>query len=436
MNAIVVKGSFLMTEDGLEENWGLRVEGNRIVQVGPNETLTVNEGDQVVDAKDQMILPGFVNGHNHMYNVVARGITTDAIVTEFSSFLEDFWWPYVENRINHEMAEITTKRSCVEMIESGITSFVDILEAPNAIPGGLEVERKVIEEAGLRAKLSFEACQRMSEENGQTGLKENADFIRNHKGEMVDAILSTHTLFSCSEDFVKQAKAMANEVGGLMHMHLSESVFEPTWCKEHGYKTPVETYEDWGVLDENTVASQVVQASDMELDILAKHGVKVVHMPLSNCEVGGGVAPVRKMLERGITVGLGTDGFNNSFFEVMRGAWMIHKAYEQDPQVMPADVVFKMATSMGAKAVGFDEVGSLEVGKLADVIVLDTDTSTPINKHNVYDQIVLYRNPCDVKHVMCDGKWLKWDGKLTTLDKDAVRKECSEKTGKFWKVNG
>lgn len=431
--ALILKGKFLITPEGVKIDYGVRVENNIIVQITDNNKLEVAEEDEVIDCTDKIIMPGFVNGHNHMYGFLSHGITAEAMVTEFSSFLDDFWWPYVEDRLNHELVEVTTRWACAEMIESGVTSFVDILEGPNSIPGALEVEKKVVEEAGLRGKLSFEACERVSEENARLGLMENMNFIKACKEEaLVSGINSIHTLFTCSEAFVKEAKALSKEEGAMIHMHLSESVFEPNWCMEKYGKSPVEIYDQLGYLDETVLASQVVQVSDKELDILAKRGVKAVSMPLSNCEVGGGFAPVTKMLEKGMTVGLGTDGYINNFFEVMRGAFLMHKANEQNPQVMPAQTVYNMATSQGARAIGIPNTGELKVGNLADIIALDIDTPTPINEHNIYDQIVLFSNPQNVKHVICNGKWLKQDGKLLTLNRESAKVELREKTEAFW----
>ncbi|MEG2986757.1 MAG: amidohydrolase family protein [Lachnospiraceae bacterium] len=437
MAAKILKGTFLMTPEGLKVDYGVRVEGERIIQIAPNHQLKIEEGDEVTVLNNQIILPGFVNGHNHMYGFLSHGITAETMVTEFSSFLDDFWWPYVENRLNHELVEATTRWACVEMIESGVTSFVDILEGPNTIPGALEIEKNIVKDAGLRGRLSFEACERISHENGQLGLKENIKFVKeyNHGNQLVKGINSIHTLFTCPPPFVSQAKKLADDNDCMVHMHLSESVFEPNWCMEHYGKTPVEVYEELGYLDSNVLASQVVQVKDMELDILAKHGVKVVSMPLSNCEVGGGFAPVTKMLERGMTVGLGTDGYVNNFFEVMRGAFLMHKANQQDPQVMSAECVYKMATCMGAKAIGIEETGSLKEGNFADMITVSTELPTPINTKNVYDQLVLFCNPEQVINVMGNGNWLKKEGQVVTLNKEKSRKELYEITKKFWKVN-
>ena len=372
-----------------------------------------------------------------MYDFISHSITDDAVVTEFSSYLEDFWWSYVEDRMNHELVAATTKWACVEMIDSGVTSFIDILEGPNSIPHALEIEREIVEEAGLRGKLSFEACERVSKEKAKLGLEENISFIKRHnnKGNLVEGINSIHTLFTCSPEFVTAAKKMSDECGAQIHMHLSESCFEPNWCRDNVGKTPVEIYEELGYLDSNVLASQVVQVSDKELDILAKNNVAAVSMPISNCEVGGGFAPISKMLDRGMTVGLGTDGYVNNFFEVMRGAFLMHKANQQNPQVMPAETVYKMATSMGAKAIKNDKCGSIKVGNLADIITVDVMLPTPINEHNIYDQLVLFCNPDKVMNVMVGGRLLKMDGEIRFIDRESALKELRIATAQFVDFN-
>lgn len=436
MQRTVIHGGYLMTRSGIVADSGVIIEGNRIAAAGPNASLLPNEGDTVIDATDKLIAPGFINGHNHMYGMLSHGITVEALVTEFSSFLEDFWWPYVENRVDHDLVRTTAAWNMVEMIDSGVTCFCDILEAPNSIPGALEIAAEVTEAAGLRGVLCFEACCRISEENGALGLKENADFIRSHNkpDSTVTGIMSIHTLFTCPEDYVSEAKAMAKELGADIHMHLSESVFEPTWVKEHLNSTPVEVYDKLGYLDDKVIASQCVQLSPDELKLLAKRGVRAVHMPLSNCEVGGGVAPVSDMLELGMKVGLGSDGYINNFFEIMRGAFLIPKAHWQSTTIMPAKAVYELATWRGAEALGI-QAGALEEGLLADLITIDLDTPTPINPDNVYDQLVLFRNPQNVCDVMVNGRFLKRDHTLLTVDVPKAKSDLRDAAQRFWSGN-
>lgn len=277
--------------------------------MAPNEQLQqIKEAEQIY-LHNQILLPGFVNGHNHMYGFYSHGISADAVVTEFSSFLEDFWWPYVENRLDHRYIQAATRWACIEMIESGVTSFVDILEAPNAIPGGLDAEKEVVQASGLRGKLTFEACERISKENADAGLMENDRFVRENKGEhhLVQGINSIHTLFTGSDEFIKKAKRM------------------------------------------------------------------------------------------------------------------------------PAKTVYQMATSMGSKAIGLEDAGSIREGNLADLISVDILLPTPINEKNIYDQLILFCNPHNVVNVMVDGQWLKRDGVLTTMDKEKARQELRQATEEFWK---
>lgn len=429
----VLRGGFLMTKDGLVKNAGVVVSGARILCVGENETLPVAQGDVVLDLPDRLIAPGFVNGHTHMYGLLSHGITAEALVTEFESFLGDYWWPYVENRVTKELACVCAAWSMAEMIDSGVTTFVDVLEAPNALSGVLEREREVVEQAGMRAFLSFEACMRVSKENAEAGLNENASFLRAHhrEDELVRGMMSIHTLFTCDRDFVLRAKRLASELGADFHMHLSESVFEPNWSMEHYGKRPVDVYDGWGCLDEGVLASQCVQVTKDELDTLKMRGVRAVHMPLSNCEVGGGVAPVSDMLARGMRVSLGSDGYINNFFEIMRGAFLLPKAHTQNPMAMPARDVYEMATIRGANALNI-EAGRLESGMLADLITIDLDTPTPINEQNVFDQIVLFRNPQNVADVMVNGRFLKREHALLTVNAEKAKVELREAAKQFW----
>lgn len=435
MPAIVIKAGLLLGPDGLKKDWGVRISGDTITEVGPNQQLTVTDGDRVVAVPERLIAPGFINGHTHMYGVLSHGITMEAEVSEFSSFLEAFWWPLVENRLDHELVEKTTRWACLEMIRSGITTFLDVLEGPNSIPGALEVEAGVVREAGLRAILSFEACQRISRENGQMGLEENAAFVRryNHPGNIIQGMISVHTLFTADREYLLQARNLADELGCDIHMHLSESLFEPNWSLEKYGRRPVAVYDDLNYLGPNVLASQGVQLEPDEIDILARRGVRMVHMPLSNCEVGGGIAPVPELLAKGIPVGLGTDGYINNFFDVMRGTFLLQKAKHQDPMIMPAADVYRMGTTMGARALGRKDLGRLAPGNRADLITINLDTPTPINSHNIYEQLILFRNPIDLVDLMVNGTFLMKDRELLTIDEEKTRAEIREAAQQFWR---
>jgi cytosine/adenosine deaminase-related metal-dependent hydrolase len=193
-------------------------------------------------------------------------------------------------------------------------------------------------------------------------------------------------------------------------------------------------YESIGCLSPNVLASQMVQISAEEIELFARLGAAAVSMPLSNCEIGGGVAPVTELLNAGVRVGLGSDGYIDNFFEVMRGAFLIHKAHRLDPQVMPAKTVYRMATSLGAEAIGRSDLGRIAPGCPADVITVFADAHTPVTSENIYDQLVLFRNPEDVQNVFVGGEQLKADGRLTRLDQQSIGKELRAACDRFWSV--
>lgn len=428
----ILLGRAVLTQDGLLQDHGVVFSGGVVTRIAPNSDLLLLSGE-VQDVRDQLILPGFVNGHTHMYGVLSHGIPSSAAVTDFNSFLNAYWWPYVEDRIDHNLAELTAKWACSVMTASGVTCFVDILEAPFAVPGVLERVASSVREAGLRGYLSIEASERATPELAEAALVENDVFARAHVGDpLVRGMMSMHTLFTCSPDFVLKAARLAKENGSLFHMHLSESVYEPQWCLEHYGKRTVDVYNSLGCLDANVFASQMVQVSPEEIAQFAAAGASAVSMPLSNCEVGGGVAPVTELLNAGVRVGLGSDGYIDNFFEVMRGAFLIHKAHRLDPQAMPAKTVYRMATSLGADAIGRVDLGRLAVGAPADVITICADAHTPVTQENIYDQLVLFRNPDDVRNVFVGGERLKADGRLTRLDQQAIGEELRAACAQFW----
>jgi cytosine/adenosine deaminase-related metal-dependent hydrolase len=422
--------------------WGVAVAGDRIVSVASHADLRAHFPDaRVVDATDCVITPAFVNAHHHMYGVLSHGIPLAEAPEGFWPFLEDFWWPRVEDRLTHDLIAAATDWACLEMARSGVTTFYDCLEAPQALPGALEVEAEVVRRRGLRGVLSFEATQRVDPENGELGLRENAHFIDACRerggadGGLVSGMMCFHTTFTCSADFIRRAFALAAERDARVHMHLSEGTYEPQYCLRHFGVRPVAFYDQLGVLGPHVLASQCVQVNQEEIRLLAERGVHVSHQPVSNCEVGGGFAPVPEMLDASLNVALGSDGYVNNMFEVMRSAALMPKARLLDPGTMPAASVWTMATQRGAQALGFDDLGTLEPGHAADLLLIQADLPTPLEPHNAADQLLLWRNPNDLRGVMCAGAWLVRDGEIVGVDEEAVRAGANQAAARLWQAS-
>lgn len=415
--------------------WGIRILDDLILDVAPNQELLQSYPNDIVwNASGHILSPGFVDAHTHLYGVLAHGIPLSKAPSGFWPFLEDFWWPLVENRLNHEMICAATDIQCAKMLKSGITSFYDCTEAPFALPGCLFAQAEVVKKRGLRGILSFEATERVSEENGQLGLKENADFIdycQKNPG-LVSGLMCFHTTFTCSRKFILKAFEMAGERGALTHMHCSEGTYEPEYTIKHFGMRPIHYYKNLGVARPGMLASQCVQVDDSEIKVMAESGIKMSHMPLSNCEVGGGIAPLPELLEASITAGLGTDGYIIDFFEVMRGAFLIHKASHRDPRVMPANQVWYLATEGGAKAIGLERIGRLETGWKADFQLIKPKLPTPIAEHNLYEQVLLYCNHENVQATIVNGKILVKEGKILNVDMDELMERSRRAALQLW----
>ena len=241
-----------------------------------------------------------------------------------------------------------------------------------------------------------------------------------------------HTTFTCDAAFIQKAYKLADEKNSLVHSHCSEGTYEPEYVlKKYGMR-PIQYYEHLGVLSHSSLLSQCVQVDHSEIELLAKREVRVSHMPLSNCEVGGGIAPLPDMVEAGLTIGLGSDGYITDFFEVMRGAFLIHKAKNQDPQVMPANLVWHMATVGGAKAIGLENVGCLLPGWQADIQLIQWKFPNPIREHNLYDLSLLYCHRSDVTGVLVAGIPLMRDGKIPGLEMDHLQNRLQNTCEDLW----
>lgn len=227
---------------------------------------------------------------------------------------------------------------------------------------------------------------------------------------------------------------MAAGQNSLVHMHCAEGKYEPEFLMQKYGMRPFQFYEKLGVAGKNMLASQCVQINEVDIALMAEKGVRMSHMPLSNCEVGGGIAPVPQLIEAGVTVGLGSDSYIDDFFEVMRGAFLIHKANQCNPQVMPAQLVWYLATEGGARAIGLESVGRLAAGWQADMQLIEADLPTPLAEHNLYDQLILYRNQTNVRSVMVAGKTLVKDHEVIGKDMKELVANVHTAANRLWKL--
>jgi 5-methylthioadenosine/S-adenosylhomocysteine deaminase len=438
INGMLVLPEWLIHTPGEppQYGWGIRVVAGQVVDHGSNDELRQRyPQDERWEAAGQVLSPGFVDAHTHLYGVLAHGIPLSKAPSGFWPFLEEFWWPLVEDGLDTAMVCAATDLNCLRMLRSGITSFYDCTEAPNTLPGILSTQAEVVRRHGLRGTLSFEATERVSAQNGRLGLQENARFIRECQANsgLVSGMMCFHTTFTCSASFIHQAFSTADELGVLTHMHCSEGTFEPEYALRHFGMRPMAYYNHLGLAGPGMLASQCVQIDSAEIEIMAARGVRMSHMPLSNCEVGGGIAPLPELAAAGVTIGLGSDGYITDFFEVMRGAFLIHKASHCDPRVMPASLVWYMATEGGARAIGLEKVGRLTPGWNADFQLIEPKLPTRLSHHNIYEQLLLYCNQQNVTAAVVGGQIRMSAGQAFDTEVEAKLQETRSAADRLWK---
>lgn len=374
---------------------------------------------KTIDASGSVLIPGLINTHTHLPMVAFRGMADDLTLMDW---LHNHIFPVEAQFVNREMVYHSSMLSIAEMILSGTTTFCD----------GYFFEDGIAE-AAIDAGMRGMPCQGFTDfptadipEPSQRGAAAEA-FIRKWSGAspLIRPALFCHAPYTCSPETLSMIKKIARDFDVPFLIHLAETQGEVADIENRYGKTPARHLHSLDLLDDRTIAVHCVWLDEEEIDILADHGVKVSHTPESNMKLAAGTAPVPAMLERGITVGLGTDGCasNNDLDLIleMGTAARIHKVASMDPTVMDAQTVVKMATIEGAKVLGLDdEIGSIEAGKRADITIIDMDKPhlTPI--YDEYSHIVYAAGGSDVKTVIIDGRIVMEDRRLLTIDEEEV----------------
>ena len=413
------------------------IDGKKIVGVGKTEEIERRfSAETTIDVGGKIIMPGIICNHAHSHGMASIGIPLP-MPSDFYEILKDWWWPFVEDKLTKRDVYSLAKAFCVEMLRTGTTCVADVMEAPCDLPGVLDVEAEAFNEVGIRGVLSFEATERISEENAELGIQENVNFVKKWNAlpdSLVRGRFCVHTVFSCSPEMLRKVRRLADEYGGGIHLHVEESKYEVEFSKKKYGKLPFEHLRDIGFLGSDVLAAQCVQTSEEEIKILKEKDVKISHNLQSNMECGVGIAPVPKMVSEGITVGLGNDGLFMDMFETMRTVYLVHKGVLRDSSVLPAEKVLEMATIDGARTLGLEhEIGSIEVGKKADLIVLGLKPPAPVTAENLSYQIVAQAQGSDVETVIVDGAVLMEDGKVLSAEEEEVYPQSIKSIYEIWR---
>jgi len=395
------------------------IEGQRIAAIG--EKPSGFQEDKVIDGKDRLVIPGLINCHTHSYMAFMRNVADDL---SFMDWLFGTIDP-IEQKMTDEDTYWGACLAIIEMMKSGTTCF-------NDMQMNIHQTTRAVRESGMRAVICRGLVGSGNDEAGQTRLAqayEERDAAKDC--DRLTFMLGPHAPFTCDDAFMRivSDEAKKNKMG--IHVHLSESLSEIEQIQEKYGCTPIEMADRNGLFDVPAVAAHCVQVTDSDIAILKEKGVSVVTNPASNMKLGNGFAPVAKMLDAGVNVCLGTDGAasNNSLnmFHELSLLTLIHKGVNKTPQCVSAREGFRIATINGAKALGLEkETGTIEVGKKADLAVLNLNVPSLTPRNNLIAGLSYSANGSEVETVIIDGKITMEDRKILTMDEQLVYKKINE----------
>ena len=399
---------------------GVAINRGRIVAVGASRDIVrMYTSPERIEASGKLIIPGLINGHTHVPMTLFRGLADDLDLQEW---LTKYIFPAEAKNVTEEFVRAGTRLGLAEMIRGGTTTYCDMYYFEDAIADETA-------KAGVRGVLGetvidFPVADNKTHAEAMAYVER---FVARWKGhELIIPAIAPHAPYTVSEEHLKAVRAFSDRTGAPIVTHISETKREVDDSLKAKNASPVDYLDRIGFLNDRVIAAHMVWPSPTEIGILKRAGVGVVHNPQSNMKLASGVAPVPKMMSEGLRVGLGTDGAasNNdlSMWEEMDTAAKLHKLISNDPKVMSAEEAFSLATIRGAQALHLEkEIGSIETGKRADLVIVNRDSLNQIPFYNIYSDLVYATKASDVGTVIINGKIVMRDRRLLTLDEVAIK---------------
>jgi 5-methylthioadenosine/S-adenosylhomocysteine deaminase len=436
--SFILADSWLITMNGRRdvlEDASVSIEGDRIAAVGTRQQLQQRfPTAEVIDCQGQVVMPGMVNTHTHLFQTLLKGLGDDMVLKKWFTCMTG---PSAVH-LTPEDAHVAALHGCVESIRSGVTTLVDFMYV-HTRPGMIQSVVAAYEQTGMRGFV----CRGFISDGEQYGVPralieepEHAvgdarEQMRryNKPGGRVQVGVAPNMIWAVNEKGYRLTRKLADEERALITTHLAETTFELQTAASRYGQTDTEFLSEIGFLGPDVLAAHCVHCKNHDIRILLSHDTKVAHNPCSNMYLASGCPPIPEMLLAGVTVGLASDGpassNNHSLFQAMKFAALIQKGFHQDATIITAEKVLEMATIDGARAVGLDaEIGSIEPGKKADLIVIDYQNAfmTPI--HHPVSAIVYSALGHEVSSVMIDGHFVMREGVLTRVKESDVRKRA------------
>ncbi|GAB0116039.1 amidohydrolase family protein [Acidisoma sp. 7E03] len=414
------------------EQASILVRGDRIAAIGTRAQLAAQEpGAEIIDCRDRIVVPGMVNTHTHLFQTLLKGLGDDRMLKDWFTCMTG---PAAVELTVEDVAAAAL-HGCVENIRGGVTALVDFMYA-HPRPGLTQPVIEAFEASGIRGRVCRGFLTGGAEFDVPVPLIETAEhalgdaraIIRAHNrpGGRVQVGLAPSMIWALDAEALRATRRLADEEGAFITTHVAETPFEIEQSQSRFRCTDTELLSEIGFLGPDVLAVHCVQCGARDIDLLRRHDARVSHNPCSNMYLASGVPPIPTMLDAGITVGLGSDGpassNNHSLVQAMKFAALIQKGHHRNPEIITAEKALEMATIDGARAIGLEhEIGSIEIGKKADIAVFETEDFAIAPVHHPVSALVYSALGHEVSTVLIDGRIVLRGGRMTTVDEGAVR---------------
>lgn len=422
----------------LIEDGAVVVDGTRILEVGDHKVLKKKYPDaEFIDANGMLIMPGFINAHEHIYSAFARGLSMPGEpVKDFLEILEFLWWK-IDRHLTLEQTYYSAIATYIESIKNGVTFVSDHHASYFHIPGSLGEIERAARRLGVRTCLCYEISDRDGNEKRDEAIAENVDFLNKvatEKDPMISGLFGLHASFTLSNDTLRLCRE-ANEAEVGYHVHVAEGIWDNIQCEnEYGMSVVERLYKN-DILRPNSVAGHCIHINSRDMDILAESGTTVIHNPESNMGNAVGAPDVIGLLDKGVRVGLGTDGYTHDILESLKVANILqkHRRGLPDRGFVEALTCLENNADIASDIVG-EKVGVLEPGALADIILMDYKPNTPIDADNFGGHMMFGMSGAMVNTTIINGRLVMKNRVLVDVDEDQLLAECSKSAESLWQT--
>lgn len=415
------------------------IDGKLIKAIGTTEELKSKYPEaEIKDAKGRLVMPGFINSHMHYYSTFARGMALDnPPATMFSMILENLWWR-LDKQLTSDDVYYSAVGPMLDQIRSGVTTVIDHHASPNAVKGSLFKIAEAAKDLGIRSNLCYEISDRDGAKIKDEGIAESLEFVKycnEQKDDMIKGLFGMHASMTISDETLDEVLAAAASVNSGFHVHSAEGIEDVADALSKYRMRVVERWYKKGVLNDKSIAVHCIHVTDDEIGMLKDSEVAVVHNPESNMGNAVGVSPVLDMMDKGVLLGLGTDGYTADMIESYKVAGILQRHAQAKPYVAWREVPQMLFDNNKIIANRYldGQVGILKEGAYADVIIVDYKAPTPIDKNNINGHILFGVTGRHVDTTICNGRILMDEKKLVNIDEDALMAKSRELASALWK---